>query len=90
MGLKIRIRGLCRPYLTFYDPLDIYSNNIVIISLVHSRFPLSLWKDDDLSISLNEERKASPLPEIVFLDIICTNLIVLGRLTLKISCAKIS
>ena len=61
MGLKIKIRGLCRPYLTFYDPLDIYSNNIVIISLIHSRFPLSLWKDDDLSISLNEERKASPL-----------------------------
>ena len=55
MGLKIKIRGLCRPYLTFYNPLDICSNNIVTISLIHSRFPLSLWKDDDLSISLNEE-----------------------------------
>ena len=90
MGLKIKIRGLCRPYLTFYNPLDICANNIVTISLIHSRFPLSLWKDDDLSISLNEERKASPLTRDSFLDIICTNLIVLGRLTLKISCTKIA
>ena len=90
MGLKIKIRGLCRPYLTLYNPLDIYSNNIVTISLIHSRFPLSLWKDDDLSVSLNEERKASPLTRDSFLDIICTNLIVLGRLTLKISCTKIA
>ena len=50
-----------RPYLTFYPPLDIYSNNIVTISLNQSHFPLSLWKDDNLSISLNEERKACPL-----------------------------
>ena len=52
---------MCRPYLTFKPPLEIYSNNIVNISLNHSHFPLSLWKDDNLSISLNEERKARPL-----------------------------
>ena len=28
------------------------------ISLIHSHFPLSLWQDENLSISLNEERKA--------------------------------
>ena len=39
----------------------ISSNNIVNISLNHSHFPLSLWKEDNLSISLNEERKACPL-----------------------------
>ena len=52
---------MCRPYLTFYLLLDIYPNNIVAISLIHSQFPLSLWKDDNLSISLNEDRKACPL-----------------------------
>ena len=52
---------LCRPYLNFYPLLDIYPNNIVTISLIHSQFPLSLWKDDNLSISLIEERKACPL-----------------------------
>ena len=58
----MKIRKLCRPYLTFYPPLDIYSNNIVTISLNHSHFPPSLWKDSNLiSISLNEERKACPL-----------------------------
>ena len=55
------MRELCRPYLTFYPPLDVYSNNIVTISLNHSHFPLSLWKDDNLSISLNKERKVCPL-----------------------------
>ena len=50
-----------RPYLTFYPLLDIYPNNIVAISLIHSQFPLSLWKDDNISITLNEERKACPL-----------------------------
>ena len=50
--LKIEIRELCRPYLTFYPPLDIYSNNVVTLSLVHSHFPLSVWKDDNLSIFL--------------------------------------
>ena len=59
--LKIKIRELCRPYLTFYPLLDIYPNNIVAISLIHSQFPLSLWKNDNLGISLNEERKACPL-----------------------------
>ena len=53
----IKIRKLCGPYLTFYAPLDIYSNNIVAISLSHSHSPLSLWKDDNLGIFLNEERK---------------------------------
>ena len=48
--LKIEIRELCRPYLTFHPPLDIYSNNVVTLSLVHSHFPLSVWKDDNLSI----------------------------------------
>ena len=28
-------------HLTFYPSLDIYSNNIVTISLTHSHFPLS-------------------------------------------------
>ena len=54
----MKIRELCRPYLTFY-PLDIYSNNIVTISLIHSHFPLSFWKMiTSVSMSLNEERKA--------------------------------
>ena len=52
------MRQFCRPYLPFYPSLDIYSNNIVTISPSHSHFPLSLWKDENLSISLNEERKA--------------------------------
>ena len=43
---------------TFYHHLDIYSNNILIISLIHSHCPLSLWKDGNLGIFLNEERKA--------------------------------
>ena len=47
--------------MTFILALDIYSNNIVTISLIHSHFPLSLWKDDNIIISLNEERKACPL-----------------------------
>ena len=38
-----------------------YSNNIVTISLSHSHFPLSLWKDDNLNINLNEKREAYPL-----------------------------
>ena len=59
--LKIKICELCRPYLTLYPLLDIYPNNVVTISLIHSQFPLSLWKNDNLSISLNEERKACPL-----------------------------
>ena len=33
----------------------------VTICLIHSHFPLSFWKDDNLIISLNEERKACPL-----------------------------
>ena len=57
----MKIRELCRPYLTFYPILDIYPNNIVTISLIHSQFPLSLWKDDNISITLNEERKAYSL-----------------------------
>ena len=35
--------------------------NIVNISLNHSYFPLNLQKDDNLSFSLNRERKACPL-----------------------------
>ena len=34
---------------------------IVTISLIHSQCPLSLWKDDNFHIFLNEERKACPL-----------------------------
>ena len=52
---------MCRPCFTFYPLLDIYPNNIVTISLNPSQFPRSLWKDDNLSISSNEERKAYPL-----------------------------
>ena len=33
---KIKIGELRRPYLTFYPLLDIYPNNIVTISLIHS------------------------------------------------------
>ena len=54
---------------------------------------MSLWKDDDLSIFLNEERKPALLPQIVLLCIIGTylvlyvhKLIVLGRITYQISC----
>ena len=37
---------------------------------------MSLWKDDNLSISLNEERiKAALLPQIALLGIISTNLV---------------
>ena len=54
------MRELCRPYLTFYPPLDIYSNYIVTISLNHS-FSTELVEDDNLSISLIEDRKACPL-----------------------------
>ena len=50
MGLKIKIGELCRLYLTFYPPLDIYPNNIVTNSLIHSQFPLSLWRDDNLRL----------------------------------------
>ena len=60
IGYK-KIRELCRQYLTFNPTLDIYPDNIVTNSLIHSQFPLSLWKDDNLSISLNEDRKACPL-----------------------------
>ena len=35
---------MCRPYSTFYPPLNIYSNNIVTISLIYSHCPLSLWE----------------------------------------------
>ena len=31
---------------TFYPSLDISSYNIVIISLILSHYPLSLWRDD--------------------------------------------
>ena len=58
---KIKERELCRPYLGFYPPLDIFENNMVTISLIHSHFPLTMWKDDNLGIFLNEERKACPL-----------------------------
>ena len=59
--LKIKIRELCRPYLTFYPPLDIYSNNIVTISLIHSHWPLSLRKDDiNLSIFFNWRKESLP------------------------------
>ena len=38
-----------------------HSNNItVIISLIHSHFPPSFWKGDNLYIFFNEERKACP------------------------------
>ena len=33
IGQKIKIREMCRPYLTFYPPLDNYPNNIVTISV---------------------------------------------------------
>ena len=59
--LKIKIRELCRPYLTFYPPLDIYSNNIVTIRVIHSHWPLSLRKMIILVFFLTEERKAFPL-----------------------------
>ena len=52
---------MCRPYLTFHPPFDINPNKIIAISLIRSHFSLSLWKDDNLSISLNEERRACPL-----------------------------
>ena len=58
---NIKIGGLCRPYLTVYPPMDIYSNNIVAISPIPSCCPLSLWKDDNLCIFLNEERRVRPL-----------------------------
>ena len=58
----------------FIPALDIYLSNKDTISLIHSHFPLSLWKDDNIIISLNEERKASLLPRIVLLGIISTNL----------------
>ena len=61
IGYEIKIRKLCRPYVAFYPAKDIYSNNIFSIGLSHSHFPLSLWKDDNLSIFLNEERKACPI-----------------------------
>ena len=48
------------PYLAFYSSLDIYSNNIVALSISHSHVPLSLWEDDNLSIFLDEEREACP------------------------------
>ena len=41
--------------------MDIYSNNIVAISPIPSCCPLSLWKDDNLCIFLNEERRVRPL-----------------------------
>ena len=34
----------------FYLPLNISSNNTVTISLIHSYYPLSLWKDDNLCL----------------------------------------
>ena len=56
IGYEIKIRKLCRPYVAFYPAKDIYSNNIVSVGLSHSHFPLSLWKDDNLSIFWNEKR----------------------------------
>ena len=50
-------RELCRQYLTFYPPLDVYTNNIVTISLICSHCPLSSWKDDNFSIFLIRKGK---------------------------------
>ena len=72
---KIKIRELYRLYLAFYPSLDIYLNNIVTLSLSHSHFPLSLWKDDNLRIFFNEERKACPPTTDCFLCIIRTYLV---------------
>ena len=33
---------------------------MITISLIHSHFPLSLWKVDNFSASLNEEKEACP------------------------------
>ena len=55
--------------------MNIYSNNIITISLIHSHFPLSLKKDDNLSIFLNEERKPVLLLQIVHLCVFSTNLV---------------
>ena len=66
---KIKIRELCRRYRTFYHHLDIYSNDIVTLSLIHSHCPLSLWTDDNLSIFWNEKGKPAFLPKIVLLCI---------------------
>ena len=65
----------CRPYLPLYPPQNIYSTNIVTINLLHSNFPLSLWKDDNLSISLMKKGKPAFLPQIVLLGITSTNLV---------------
>ena len=64
---------MCRPYLTFYPPLDIYPNNIVTNSLIHPQFPLNLWKDDNLL--LMKKGKCALLIQTVLLDIISTNLV---------------
>ena len=55
--------------------MNIDPNNIITISLIHSHFPLSLWKDYNLSIFLNEEGKPVLLLQIVHLCIISTNLV---------------
>ena len=77
MGQKIKIREFCRPCLTFY-PGSGYL-------FIHSHFPLSLWKDDNIIISLNEERKACPLTTDSSVGHHQFKMIVPGRLTLKIS-----
>ena len=75
IGYKIKMGKLCRPYLAFYPSLDIYSNNIVAISLSHFHFPLSLSNVINSVFFLNEERKACFLPQIVLLCIISTYLV---------------
>ena len=61
MVKKVKWESFADHVWLFILALDIYSNNIATISLIHSRFPLILWKDDNIIISLNEERKACPL-----------------------------
>ena len=77
---------MCRTYLTFYPTFDIYPNNTVTYSLIHSQFPPSLWKDDDLSISLNEEFIFFWASSVQTWSNLYMKVIFPGRLTLRISC----
>ena len=55
--LKIEIRELCRPYLTFYPPLDIYSNNVVTLSLEPGRLEIQVYRKSACACVFNIQNR---------------------------------
>ena len=84
-GPKLVLKALCEKSFVRNVRLP-YLSNKDTISLIHSHLPLSLWKDDNIIISLNEEKKACPLTINSSVGHHQFKMIVPGRLTLKISC----